>query len=413
MGGFKELVIPESHRELLIGLVRNQVSPAEAVDGKNYAKAESSAQIDIVRGKGQGLIILLHGPPGSGKTSTAETLAAYTRRPLYPITCGDLGTEPVQVEEALVEHTERAQKWGCILLLDEADVFLAQRTWRDTNHNALVSVFLRQLEYYSGILFLTTNRVGVMDEAFKSRIHVSLAYPTIELQETENIWKGILDRLERNNKTEAVKVKFDRDALISFARKHYKQYEKAGSAWNGRQIRNAFQLAIALGHHERDKALAEANLTDEQAAQTGEKKWMTVKLRVKNFRNIADTARDFEDYLHSVRGSDTVHAKDLGLRDDEHSHYRTDGMMTPAKKEYSRSMQQSASPRLTRETSSPFSTPARDRQREREIKEQDRPSASQGRRRGRKIEPKEEDENSGLDEKEDDEEIIEELEDDD
>jgi SpoVK/Ycf46/Vps4 family AAA+-type ATPase len=96
-------------------------------------------QIDLVRGKGRGLIILLHGPPGSGKTSTAETLAAYTRRPLYPITCGDLGTSPERVEAALVEHTERAQRWGCILLLDEADVFLSRRDWRNTEHNALVS----------------------------------------------------------------------------------------------------------------------------------------------------------------------------------------------------------------------------------------------------------------------------------
>lgn len=92
-----------------------------------------------MRGKGRGLIILLHGPPGSGKTSTAETLAAYTQRPLYSITCGDLGTNPSDVERNLVIHTTRAHKWDCLLLLDEADVFVSRRDWRDTERNALVS----------------------------------------------------------------------------------------------------------------------------------------------------------------------------------------------------------------------------------------------------------------------------------
>ncbi|KAF5011930.1 hypothetical protein FDECE_1995, partial [Fusarium decemcellulare] len=88
-GSFKDLVIPESHRKLLIGLVKNQVVETKAGPGPDTID-DASTQIDIVRGKGRGLIFLLHGPPGSGKTSTAETLAAYTRRPLYPITCGDL-----------------------------------------------------------------------------------------------------------------------------------------------------------------------------------------------------------------------------------------------------------------------------------------------------------------------------------
>jgi SpoVK/Ycf46/Vps4 family AAA+-type ATPase len=101
-----------------------------------------SVQIDLVRGKGRGLIILLHGPPGSGKTSTAETIAAYTGRPLYSITCGDIGVTADEVEDRLQDHTELAERWGCVLLLDEADVFLMRRSWNDMSRNALVSGML-------------------------------------------------------------------------------------------------------------------------------------------------------------------------------------------------------------------------------------------------------------------------------
>lgn len=139
---FNELVIPDTTRTLLVSLVEDHTSKArEHQDPQKKAGTESgpSPQIDLVRGKGQGLIILLHGPPGSGKTSTAETIAAYTQRPLYSITCGDLGLDASSVERELSNHTRRAEKWDCVLLLDEADVFLMQRNWQDMERNALVS----------------------------------------------------------------------------------------------------------------------------------------------------------------------------------------------------------------------------------------------------------------------------------
>ncbi|CZR60280.1 uncharacterized protein PAC_10176 [Phialocephala subalpina] len=129
---------------------------------------------DLIRGKGSGLFILLHGVPGVGKTATAEAVAQANKKPLFTITCGDLGFEPKQ---------------DCVLLLDEADIFLTRREHNDLQRNALVSVFLRVLEYYSGILFLTTNRVGILDEAFESRIHVSLYYPPLSKEQTLAIFE--------------------------------------------------------------------------------------------------------------------------------------------------------------------------------------------------------------------------------
>jgi len=116
--GFNDLVIPTNYRQL---------------------ETTASGHMDLVSGKGNGLIILLHGPPGAGKTSTAETIATYTKRPLYSITCGDIGTTPDEIEKRLQKHFRLANKWGCVLLLDEADVFLAKRDWQSMKRNAAVS----------------------------------------------------------------------------------------------------------------------------------------------------------------------------------------------------------------------------------------------------------------------------------
>ncbi|KAG6355451.1 hypothetical protein INS49_003413 [Diaporthe citri] len=100
-------------------------------------------------------------------------------------------------------------------------------------------VFLRILEYYSGILFLTTNRVGTLDPAFRSRIHVTLYYRKLNRKRAIMIWKTNIRRLHKPNEDRAEQglktVEFDEKSIVKYAEKHL-----ADLKWNGRQIRNAF-----------------------------------------------------------------------------------------------------------------------------------------------------------------------------
>ena len=137
---FEDLVLPKGHGILLQALIKNHVRvPGQSSGASDMPEPVS---LDAVAGKGKGLIILLHGVPGVGKTSTAECVAAGLKRPLLPITCGDIGTTAAEAESHLESFCALAHTWRCVLLLDEADVFLAKREKGDIQRNSLVSGML-------------------------------------------------------------------------------------------------------------------------------------------------------------------------------------------------------------------------------------------------------------------------------
>jgi len=143
---------------------------------------------DVVAGKSGGAVILAAGPPGTGKTLTAEVYAEAMKRPLYSVQCSQLGVSPEELEEELLKVFVRSQRWNAILLLDEADVYVAARG-NDLDQNAIVGVFLRTLEYYAGVLFLTTNRADAVDDAVASRCIARIDYRVPASEAQRRIWE--------------------------------------------------------------------------------------------------------------------------------------------------------------------------------------------------------------------------------
>lgn len=166
--------------------------------------------------------------PGVGKTLTAESVAEHMHVPLYMMGASDLGTNAGQVEQSLSTILEMVAKWNAVLLLDECDVFLEARNSNDLERNKLVSIFLRTLEYYEGILFLTTNRVENIDSAFSSRIQIALEYPALDSKSRHHVWSNFLSRGTDHELTEA----------------HLK--ELAEVDLNGRQIKNVLKTSQLL-----------------------------------------------------------------------------------------------------------------------------------------------------------------------
>ena len=130
---FDLLEIEQSHKDTIEAIIQNHFAKKAA---EQYYPISSQ---DLIKGKGKGVIILLHGVPGVGKTATAEAIAEKFGQPLFPITCGDLGTSADQVERTMTEIFRLAHHWDCVLLLDEAEIFITQRDQLDLERNALVS----------------------------------------------------------------------------------------------------------------------------------------------------------------------------------------------------------------------------------------------------------------------------------
>jgi len=95
-------------------------------------------------------------------------------------------------------------------------------------------VFLRTLEYYTGTLFLTTNRPDEIDEAFQSRIHAQVTYAPLSFDSRLKIWNNFLNRCRREHC-------FSQDDVETLA----------ALDMNGRQIKNTIKMAVLLASREK------------------------------------------------------------------------------------------------------------------------------------------------------------------
>jgi hypothetical protein len=184
----------------------------------------------------------------------------------------------------------------------------------------VVPVFLRTLEYYPGILFLTTNRPGVLDEAINSRIHFSIHFPYLDYAQTLALFDMNLERAkiiaaQRAEATGKPPLQMNVDEIRGFAIDAL-QLRAGGSSggsswWNGRQIRNAFQLASSLAYADLD------NDNDPSNKYLGRK----------HFQYVQSLFEDYEKYRETL-----FHKTDNELAEGREE--RADQHVTPARRDH-------------------------------------------------------------------------------
>jgi replication-associated recombination protein RarA len=168
-----------------------------------------------------GLTVVTSGGPGVGKTLTANVLAEQHKKVLYEFSASkhESGAENLERDVDIVLIL--CNRWKAVLLMDEGDVYLARR---DENHDhaAVVAVFLRHIERYSGLLIVTTNRWNIIDPAIKSRVTLPVKYPSMSDDHQVALWRGMLANMGHNGR-------LSDDEITKMA---------ALQLWNGRQVRN-------------------------------------------------------------------------------------------------------------------------------------------------------------------------------
>jgi AAA+ superfamily predicted ATPase len=119
-------------------------------------------------------------------------------------------------------------RWHAVLQFDECEIFLSQRG-DDLERSAIVGIFLRMLDYYEGLLFLTTNRPETLDYAIRSRVMLRLEYPDLDAATRANVWRTMFHAA-------GIRLTDPGDAFAALAEPEI----------NGRQIRNLVRLARIL-----------------------------------------------------------------------------------------------------------------------------------------------------------------------
>jgi len=215
----EKLILPQEHKDLIQILTEGT---ADIVD-------------DIIEGKTGGIIVVATGPPGTGKTLTAEVYSEVIKKPLYVVQSSQLGVDVDALEEQLKSILRRAQRWEAILLLDEADVYVHERG-DDLIQNAVVGVFLRVLEYYKGVLFLTSNRTTLIDDAILSRATAHIRYEIPTPEDAIKIWLMI---------SESFKIDLPKAEINRIVKKY--------STLSGRDIRSVLKLSRLLANRKKQK----------------------------------------------------------------------------------------------------------------------------------------------------------------
>ncbi|KAG7294030.1 hypothetical protein NEMBOFW57_004092 [Staphylotrichum longicolle] len=213
---FTNLVLPANYKDLILALAEAHhpsfttttttptTSPIPTINPTSSPPAVPHQFDDLVQGKGAGLVVLLAGNSGTGKTLTAEAVADTLRRPLYVLGTGELLGQREELDDA----EERVRR-----VLERAE---------------------RLLESYKGILFLTSNRPEAIDKALLSRVHLTLWYPELDHVARLHPWRHFVTLAGPVSLHNLMPVLSDLAKLVL----------------DGRQIRNTVRMATLLAARE-------------------------------------------------------------------------------------------------------------------------------------------------------------------
>src|SRR5690606_11006597 len=150
--------------------------------------------------RGTGLVALLTGPPGTGKTMAAQVIAAQLELDLFRINLATVISKYIgETAKNLDRIFSRAARMNAVLLFDEADALFSKRTEVKDSHdryaNTDTNYLLQLLEDYQGIALLASNKKNNIDPAFIRRIRYVLDFQRPDADQRRTVWRRVLGEL--------------------------------------------------------------------------------------------------------------------------------------------------------------------------------------------------------------------------
>lgn len=185
-----DIILPDEQKELLRNAC-NQIKYRSLVYG------EWGFERKLAYGKG--LSMLFAGPPGTGKTMSAQVVAKELAMELYKIDLSQVVSKYIgETEKNLHEIFAEARKSGAILFFDETDALFGKRSEVKDAHDKYANIetayLLQKMEEYDGISVLATNLLNNIDEAFLRRIRYVVKFPFPDAEHREKIWRTTFPR---------------------------------------------------------------------------------------------------------------------------------------------------------------------------------------------------------------------------
>ena len=201
---------------------------------------------DFPGGLNRGVRALFQGPSGTGKTLAARVLASALGLDVYRVDLASIVNKYIgETEKNLSRVLGRAEDLDVVLLLDEGDSLMGKRTEvRSANDrwaNLETNYLLQRLDTYTGVVVVTTNSPGSIDNAFQRRMDVVVSFHLPDAEERWHLWNLHLPP------DHAVPGETVEDAAV--------RYELTGG-----QIRNAAVHAALLALSNRDGRVRAADL---------------------------------------------------------------------------------------------------------------------------------------------------------
>lgn len=185
---WEDIVLPADQILLLQEIVATVRERSKVLEEWGLGKKLASSR---------GVSMLFAGPPGTGKTMSAQIIAAELGLDLYKIDLSTIVSKYIgETEKNLERIFTEAESSNAILFFDEADALFGKRSEVRDSHdryaNVEISYLLQRMEAYDGITILATNLRANLDEAFTRRLQFAVDFPFPEEADRLRIWQGLL-----------------------------------------------------------------------------------------------------------------------------------------------------------------------------------------------------------------------------